>query len=68
MCFSGFLVESQEKIPKIKKIQKNHNKVKKKEREKNADSEKAVHESMKLSQIEEKVRNLINLVDQLEQK
>ena len=32
----------------------------KKEREKNADSEKAVHESMKLSQIEEKVRNLIN--------
>ena len=39
-----------------------------KEREKNADSEKAVHESMKLSQIEEKVRNLINLVDQLEQK
>ena len=39
----------------------------KKEREKNADSEKAVHESMKLSHIEEKVRNLINLVDQLEQ-
>ena len=39
----------------------------KKEREKDADSEKAVHESMKLSQIEEKVRNLINLVDQLEQ-
>ena len=39
----------------------------KKEREKNAGSEKAVHESMKLSQIEEKVRNLINLVDQLEQ-
>ena len=38
----------------------------KKEREKNADSEKAVQESMKLSQIEEKVRNLINLVDQLE--
>ena len=38
----------------------------KKEREKNADSEKAVHESMKLSQIEEKVKNLINLVDQLE--
>jgi len=38
----------------------------KKEREKNADSEKAIHESMKLSQIEEKVRNLINLVDQLE--
>ena len=40
----------------------------KKEREKNASSEKAIHESMKLSQIEEKVRNLINLVDQLEQK
>ena len=39
----------------------------KREREKNADSEKAVHESMKLSQIEERVRNLINLVDQLEQ-
>ena len=39
----------------------------KREREKNADSEKAVHESMKLSQIEEKVRNLINLIDQLEQ-
>jgi hypothetical protein len=39
----------------------------KREREKNADSEKAVHESMKLSQIEEKVRKLINLVDQLEQ-
>ena len=39
----------------------------KREREKNADSEKAIHESMKLSQIEEKVRNLINLVDQLEQ-
>jgi len=38
----------------------------KKEREKNAESEKAVHESMKLSQIEEKARNLINLVDQLE--
>ena len=38
----------------------------KREREKNADSEKAIHESMKLSQIEEKVRNLINLVDQLE--
>jgi len=38
----------------------------KKEREKNSDSEKAIQESMKLSQIEEKVRNLINLVDQLE--
>jgi hypothetical protein len=40
----------------------------KKERKKNRTSEKAVHESMKLSQIEEKVRNLINLVYQLEQK
>ena len=39
----------------------------KKEREKNTDSDKTVQESMKLSQIEEKVRNLINLVDQLEQ-
>jgi hypothetical protein len=39
----------------------------KREREKNVDSEKVVHESMKLSQIEERVRNLINLVDQLEQ-
>ena len=40
----------------------------KKEREKNTDSDKTVQESMKLSQIEEKVRNLINLVDQLERK
>mgnify|MGYP000085391578 FL=1 len=39
----------------------------KKEREKNADSDKAIQESRKLSQIEEKVRNLIYLVDQLEQ-
>jgi translation elongation factor EF-Tu-like GTPase len=37
------------------------------EREKNATSEKAIQESRKLSHIEEKVRNLINLVDQLEQ-
>ena len=36
------------------------------EREKNAQSEKAVQESQKLSQIEEKVKNLINLLDQLE--
>tara|TARA_B100000809_G_C15018648_1_gene487625 strand:+ start:47 stop:232 length:186 start_codon:yes stop_codon:yes gene_type:complete len=37
------------------------------EREKNATSEKAIQESSKLSLIEEKVRNLINLIDQLEQ-
>lgn len=37
------------------------------EREKNADSDKAIQESGKLSQIEEKVRNLIYLVSQLEQ-
>ena len=37
------------------------------EREKNAGSENTIQESRKLSQIEEKVRNLINLVDQLEQ-
>tara|TARA_B100000959_G_C14915695_1_gene597225 strand:+ start:373 stop:558 length:186 start_codon:yes stop_codon:yes gene_type:complete len=37
------------------------------EREKSAQSEKAVHESQKLSQIEEKVKNLINLIDQMEQ-
>ncbi|MDP6168756.1 MAG: hypothetical protein QF780_02005 [Candidatus Marinimicrobia bacterium] len=37
------------------------------EREKGAQSEKAVHESQKLSQIEEKVKNLINLIDQMEQ-
>ena len=36
------------------------------EREKNAMSEKAVHESQKLSLIEEKVKNLINLIDQME--
>ena len=39
----------------------------KKEREKNADSDKKIQESRKLSQIEEKVRNLIYLVSQLEQ-
>ena len=37
-----------------------------KERAKNSESEKAVQESLKLSKIEEKVRSLINLVDQLE--
>ncbi|HIN03321.1 MAG TPA: hypothetical protein EYM60_08305 [Candidatus Marinimicrobia bacterium] len=37
------------------------------EREKNADSDKKIQESRKLSQIEEKVRNLIYLVSQLEQ-
>ena len=37
------------------------------EREKNSQSTKAVQESQKLSQIEEKVKNLINLLDQLEQ-
>ncbi|HIC36462.1 MAG TPA: hypothetical protein EYO80_02145, partial [Candidatus Marinimicrobia bacterium] len=37
------------------------------EREKNADSDKAIQESRKLSKIEEKVRNLIYLVSQLEQ-
>jgi hypothetical protein len=37
------------------------------EREKNVNSEKAIQESRKLSHIEEKVRNLIKLVDQLEQ-
>ena len=36
------------------------------EREKNVQSEKAVQESQKLSLIEEKVKNLINLLDQLE--
>ena len=38
------------------------------ERERNTNSNKTVQESQKLSQIEEKVRNLINLVDQLENK
>ena len=37
------------------------------EREKNADSDKKIQESRKLSKIEEKVRNLIYLVSQLEQ-
>ena len=37
------------------------------EREKNSDAEKGIQESQKLSQIEEKVKNLVNLVDQLEQ-
>ena len=37
------------------------------EREKNANSDKTIQESRKLSQIEEKVRNLIYLVSQLEQ-
>ena len=37
------------------------------EREKNAKSEKAVQESQKLSHIEEKVKNLINLIHQMEQ-
>jgi len=37
------------------------------EREKNSQSAKAVQESQKISQIEEKVKNLINLLDQLEQ-
>ncbi len=37
------------------------------EREKNSEDEKAIQESQKLSQIEEKVKNLVNLVDQLEQ-
>ncbi len=37
------------------------------EREKNSEAEKAIQESQKLSQIEEKVKNLVNLVGQLEQ-
>tara|TARA_B100001741_G_scaffold308639_1_gene305146 strand:- start:985 stop:1170 length:186 start_codon:yes stop_codon:yes gene_type:complete len=36
------------------------------EREKNVKSEKAVHESQKLSLIEEKVKNLIKIIDQME--
>ena len=36
------------------------------EREKNSDTEKGIQESQKLSQIEEKVKNLVNLIDQLE--
>jgi len=37
------------------------------ERENNSEAEKAIQESQKLSQIEEKVKNLVNLVGQLEQ-
>ncbi|MDP7273567.1 MAG: hypothetical protein QGI47_08050 [Candidatus Marinimicrobia bacterium] len=37
------------------------------EREKNSDSEKTVQESEKLSKIEERVRHLINMIDQMEQ-
>ena len=37
------------------------------EREKKSEAEKGIQESQKLSQIEEKVKNLVNLVDQLEQ-
>ena len=37
------------------------------EREKNSDSGKTVQESEKLSKIEERVRHLINMIDQLEQ-
>ena len=36
------------------------------ERDKNIISNKAVQESEKLSKIEEKVRHLINMIDQLE--
>ena len=36
------------------------------EREKNSKSEKAFHESQKLSLIKHKVKNLINLIDQME--
>ena len=37
------------------------------EREKNSEAEQAIQESQKLSQIEEELKNLVNLVDQLEQ-
>ena len=37
------------------------------ERDKNSDSEKTVQESEKLSKIEERVRHLITMIDQLEQ-
>ena len=37
------------------------------EREKNSDSEKTVQESEKLSKIEERVRHLITMIDQLKQ-
>jgi|TARA_B100001996_G_C18186587_1_gene410407 hypothetical protein len=36
------------------------------EREKKTSSDKSAQESQKLSRIEEKIKNLINLVDQLE--
>ena len=36
------------------------------EREKNIKSEKLIQESKKLSNIEKKVKNLINLIDQME--
>ena len=36
------------------------------EREKNIKSEKSIQESQKLSNIEDKVKNLINLIDQME--
>ena len=36
------------------------------EREKNIKSEKSIQKSRKLSSIEEKVKNLINLIDQME--
>ncbi len=36
------------------------------EREKNIKSEKSFHESQKIPIIEEKVKNLINLIDQME--
>ncbi len=38
-----------------------------KERERNAESKKSIQESIKLSEIEEKVKNVINLLEQLEQ-
>ena len=38
------------------------------ERERNKDSEKALQESQKLSQIEEKIKNVISLIGQLENK
>ena len=37
------------------------------EREKSSDSEKTVQESEKLSKIEERVRHVFNMIDQLEQ-
>jgi len=36
------------------------------EREKKSNSDQSAQESQKLSRIEEKIKNLINLVDQLE--